>query len=402
VVLRKDTQNLQRWLTDVGGGYLAAGIGTGILGKGAHVLIIDDPVKDAEAADSETQRQSAMDWYTGVAASRLAPGAGVVIIMQRWHDLDLGGRLLRLQKELEESEVEADAIEKWEVVEYAMEAEQDEHLTPNGQIFAGPLPPEGSRLLRRKGEPLHPERYNDLEMRRIKNRLLRTNPRHWHALYQQKPVPDEGEFFQTSMFRYIPSVPDWSQMRIITAWDLAIGLKQRNDYTVGVVGGLDYEDNLYILDMVRGKFEAPEIIDNIVQIVKRYDPFSLGIEHGQISMSIMPTLVAALRKERLYVQIDETLKPVTDKQARAKPLQARMGVGAVYFPQNQPWVEKIKAEFLRFPNGENDDIVDAMAWLARLAQNVPVPVRAGKPKPKGWRDQLHLYTGGNQRSHMSA
>lgn len=403
--LRKDTQNLQRWLTDQGGGYLAAGVGTGILGKGAHVLIIDDPVKDAEAADSEAQRQGVMDWYTGSAASRLAPGGGVVIIMQRWHDLDLAGRLLKLQQELREANVPEEEIEKWEIVEYAMEAEQDEYLFPDGTIQHGPeLIPATARLLRVKGEPLHPDRYNQLEMNRIKHRLLRTNPRHWHALYQQKPVPDDGEFFQSSMFRYLPTVPDWSEMRILSAWDLAIGLKQSNDWTVGVVAGLDYDDNLYILDLIRAKLGALEIVDAMTSVMKRYSPFSFGIEQGQLSMSIMGPLRAAMAKQtpRLYTQFDETLKPVTDKQARAKPLQGRMQAGTVFLPQNQPWVEKLRAEFLRFPNGENDDIVDAVAWVARMAQGVPVPQRAVVARPKSWRDDLSQYVVGNHKSHMSA
>lgn len=403
--LRKDTQNLQRWLTDRGGGYLAAGVGTGILGKGAHVLIIDDPVKDAEAADSEAQRQSVMDWYTGVAASRLAPGGGVVIIMQRWHDLDLAGRLLKLQKELEEAGVDADVIEKWEIVEYQMEADQDEYLFPDGTIHAGPEAiPKKSRLLRRKGEPLHPERYNDREMNRIKHRLLRTNPRHWHALYQQKPVPDDGEFFRSDMFRYYPSVPDWTDMRILSAWDLAIGTKQSNDWTVGIVAGVDYENNIHVLDMIRGKMGTLQIVEAMVSVMKRYSPFAFGIEHGQLSLSIMGPLRAAMAAQTppLYTMIDETLKPITDKQGRATPLQGRMQAGTVYFPSNQPWVEKLRAEFLRFPNGENDDIVDAMAWLARMAQNVPVPQRPVLTRPKSWRDDLGKYIKGNHKSHMSA
>lgn len=402
--LRKDTQNLQNWMTDVNGGYLAAGIGTGISGRGAHIMIIDDPVKDDEAADSESQRQNVMDWYTSTAASRLAPGAGVIVIMTRWHDADLAGRLLALQKELEEAGVPEEEIEKWDLVSYPMEAEADEYLLPTGQIVqadGGPPVPK-ARLLRKKGEPLHPDRYNELEMRRIKHRLMRTNPRHWNALYQQKPVPDEGEFFQTSMFRYLPDVPDWSEMRVLCAWDMAIGLKQRNDWTVGVVGALDYDDTLHILDLVRLRAEQPGQIDAMVAMIKRYKPFAFGIEHGQLGMSIRAPLEERLKKERLYVNFDETLRPVTDKQARAKPLQARMQVGAVTFPRAQPWVDVLRAEFLRFPNGEHDDQVDALAWLARMAQNVPVPVRPSKPKRKGWRDELHRYLPSSHKSYMSA
>lgn len=400
--LRKDTQNLQNWVTESGGGYLAAGVGTGISGRGAHVFIIDDPVKDAEAADSEGQRQNIMDWYTSTAASRLAPGAGVIVIMTRWHDLDLAGRLLALQKELEEAGLPKEEIELWNLVNYPMEAESDEYLMPNGEIKSSPLVLKDGRLLRKRGEPLHPERYNDLELRRIKNRLLRTNPRHWHALYQQKPVPDEGEFFQSSMFRYYPTVPDWVDMRVFCAWDLAIGLKQRNDWTVGVVVGLDYDDNLHVLDLLRFRAEQPGQIRAMIDVVKRYKPFAFGIEHGQLGMSIRAPLEAALKKDRLFVNFDETLRPVTDKQARAKPLQARMQSGSVFFPQNQPWVDVLRAEFLRFPSGEHDDIVDALAWAARMAQNVPVPVRPTPKKLKSWRDDLRRYMPNSAKSYMSS
>ena len=127
------TKAAANWLTTAGGGYLAAGVGGGITGKGAHILIIDDPVKNREDAESQNNRDMNWDWYTSTAYTRLTPGGGVLVIMTRWHDDDLAGRLLAMGA--------SNMGDTWELVRYPAEAEEDEPF-------------------RKKGEALHPERYD--------------------------------------------------------------------------------------------------------------------------------------------------------------------------------------------------------------------------------------------------
>lgn len=315
---------------------------------------------------------------------------GMVSHNTRWHDCDLSGRLLQIEKQLTDEGVEENQIERWDVVNYPAIAEADEYLMPNGKIELDPPEEtrEGARLLRHKGEALHPERYSVEALMRIKLPLMQRNPRHWHALYQQKPVPDEGAFFQKSMFRYEPVLPDHSDMTIVSAWDLAIGEKRQNDYTVGIVGAIDSTDTIHIIDVIRARMMSLDIVDAILDIHNRYRPTMIGIEHGMLSMSIMPMIKKRAAERHLYPNFDETLKPVLDKQTRAGPLRGRMQAGAIVLPQNQPWVEKLVAEFLRFPNGEHDDIVDAAAYLVRMCANIGPPLKKQPKKHKGWRDKL--------------
>lgn len=418
--LNSKAQAAEAWLTTAGGGYVAAGVGGGITGKGAHCLIIDDPVKDAEEADSETQREKVWDWYGTTAYTRLAPGGGVLIIQTRWHDDDLSGRLLRQQKqneqrlteqiesikeemkttadestladleyELAKYEAEFEDLERWEVLVFPQEATQDEYYNPKtDEILYEPQ--EGCYLLRREGEPLHPERFNRRLINQIKNTM---QPRHWSALHQQNPVPDEGVYFTKSMFRYEPIVPDWRKMDLYIAGDLAIGQKEHNDYTVLIVGAMDYESRLHIIDMIRFRGGTDLIVQNTVGLLKRYQKrvAKFGLEQGAIQMAIWPQLIKAMREAKVTVPIAEGkqgLRPLTDKSARARIAQGMMQQGRILLPSNQPWVEDLVAELLRFPSGVHDDIVDAVAWLARLTVNAQPPKERKPQGFKSWKSQL--------------
>ncbi|MCI0411097.1 MAG: terminase family protein, partial [Acidobacteria bacterium] len=214
-------QNVEGWTTTEGGGYRPAGVGGGITGKGADILLIDDPFKDSEEADSETVRRGVWNWWGSTAYTRLSPKSGVLIIQTRWHDDDLSGRLLdqmrAAMREVEEvctimkaegrSEAdiaeyrrsEEETIDKWDVISYPAIATNDEYLAPDGLVVNKPAP--GTRKLRAKGEALHPARYS---LAKLKKKKRSMQPRHWSALFQQNPVPDEGEFFTKSMIHYAP------------------------------------------------------------------------------------------------------------------------------------------------------------------------------------------------------
>ncbi len=383
--IHPEAQSAEAWITTEAGGYLAAGVGGGITGKGAHIAVIDDPIKDAEEADSETTRDSIWNWYGSTLHTRVAPGGGILVIQTRWHDDDLSGRLLTQMKTLVDEGVDGEEIESWEIVSYPAIAEHDEYILLDKTVTEEAKP--GARLLRKKGEALHEERY---PLKALLKKKRSMQPRHWSALYQQNPVPDEGDFFRRDQFRFYNGEPNWEDMYTFMAWDLAIGQKQKNDWTVGMVGSYDHNGDVYIRGMVRGRWGTYEIVDMFLNTFQRYGPSVSGIESGQLEMAIMPVMKTAMTERKLSPSFDFDLTPITDKRIRARPLQGYMQQGRVYFPSGQPWVELAMFEMLRFPGGLHDDIVDAMAWLIRLVakNNPPRPPRRGG-KLKSWRAKLH-------------
>lgn len=389
--IRADAQGIEQWHTTAGGSYRAAGIGTAILGMGAHLLIIDDPFPDADAAYNPNNREKVKEWYNTAAMSRLSPGGGVLIIAQRWHDDDLTGYVLRHRAELIEEGFSLDELDDWKIVNYPAIAEGAEYLMPDGEIKVDPQNTVGARLLRQKGEALHPARYDLPKLTRIKNRMPSAQ---WNALYQQNPVPDDGDFFSKDMFRFEANLGGTrDEFVFLTAWDVAIGEKRRNDWTVGVVFAADVDGNMHVVDMVRGRFGTMEIVNHVCDLIQKWDCIQMGMEHGQIQMTLWPLIVEEMRKRKIACSMNDTLKPTTDKEVRAQPLRGLMQTGRVIFPLPSvaPWVETAMGEMLRFPKGVHDDIVDALAWGARLFRVAPRPQKMTYEAPereRPWRERL--------------
>lgn len=408
--IRDDSSAVEQWVLTRGGGYRAAGVGGGITGMGANIAIVDDPFKDDEEAQSETIREKVKNWFTSTLMTRLAPNSGVLIIATRWHDDDLSGACLTLAEELRAAGVPEEEIDDWELISYPALAEHDEYLFPDGSIQRDPveLPPD-ARLLRRKDEALHPERYSAAALRRKRNTMP---PRQWNAMYQQNPVPDDGEFFTKDMFRFSHGITGTlDEYTFMTAWDVAIGEKRRNDWTVGVVIAIDAQNNMHVVDMVRGRFGTHELVQAVCDLVQKWDCSHLGMEHGQIKMTLWPLILEEMRRRNLSCSINDDLKPVTDKETRATPLRGMMQMGRVWFPfpneHEAPWVDKAVQEMLRFPAGTNDDIVDALAWAARMYRTAPRPrslVYEQATKELSWRDRLDEFSvnvGGGTTTFMS-
>jgi len=376
--LDQDSQSAEEWLTTAGGAYLAAGVGSGIAGRGAHVLMIDDPVRSMEDADSAPTRDSNWEWYTADAYSRLAPGGGILLIMTRWHEDDLAGRLLADMKA---------GGEQWDVISYEAIATQDE-------------------AHRKQGEALHPERYDEAAWARIRRVI---GERKFSALCQQSPTPEVGHYFTRQMFRYYdPDELDSSKLVGYQAWDLAVTTNTWSDYTVGITAGVDQHDDIYILDRVREKVDSFETMENICDAYIKYRNIIdiVGIEAGQIEKSIGPFLDKALASKNLY---DLHLLPLppgrADKAARAQSIRGLMRQGKVWFPHpdKAPWVHELIDECLRFQaGGAHDDQVDALAWLGQMVTDM-VGYSEKKVKPKkSWKDKLTLIPGGYAGSAMSA
>ena len=389
--LHPDFRSNGEWaIANARGGYVAAGVGGGITGKGAHILLIDDPIKNSEEADNADTREKLWDWYGSTAYTRLAPGGGVLVIQTHWHDDDLAGRLKVAMAE------DPDA-DQFEIVVYPAIAEHDEYLDDETDMIVYDDCPAKGRLLRRKGAALHPERYDAVKLHRIKKTIP---PRFWAALYQQNPVPDDGSYFTKDQFQLNP-IPHPKNCRVYIAWDFAISEKKQNDYTVGTVLLHDSEDMLHVADQMRFKSgDAFFIVEAILNLAtKWHNPnLSIGFEDGQIYRAIESLLKKRMRERKFYPST-MVLKPITDKMARARPLQGRMQQKMVSFNSNASWVDSLRTEMLRFPAGVHDDQVDSLSWGVQMAVGQEAPRKPEPKKMKSWRDQLRL---GGTTSHMAA
>lgn len=343
---------LERWNTTSGGAYTAVGVRGPITGRGAHIGIIDDPVKDRQDAESETLRQQVKDWYSSTFYTRLAPGGGIVVIMTRWHEDDLAGWLVSCMEEAEKEMAEsgewpADA-DRWEVIRYPAIAEEDESY-------------------RKMGEPLHESRYPISALNKIKRTLL---PRDWAALYQQRPSLEDGDFFVCSAFRfYAPyQLPKISELAIYTAWDLAIGKGDHNDYTVCAIVGVARSGDIYVLRVMRGRWNSLEILEKIFEVQKEWNPILQGIEQGHIESSIEPVLIKEINRRKVHLPYEKLKHRGMDKVARAQAIRTMVNQGRIWLPAGNtaPWVGIFLNELVKFPGGKHDDQVDAFAWIGQM------------------------------------
>jgi len=338
--LAPDSKAANRWHTEQGGQYVAAGVGTAITGRGAHVFLIDDPFKDRDEADSQVRRDHVYDWYRSTAYTRLMPGGAMILIQTRWHEDDLAGRLL---KEAEEGG------DQWEVL--SLPAVQDE-------------------------QALWPEWYDLEALDRIKRTL---GSREWQALYQQSPQPEGGSYFQRDWLRWYDEPPE--HLRIYGASDYAV-TDRGGDYTVHGIAGVDPDDNLYILDWWREQTETDIWIDTFLDMANHWKPLVWAEERGQIIKSVGPFITRRMREKRVYLN-REQFTSAADKPTRSRAIQARMSMGKVYLPKNAPWVDDLVSEMISFPAGKNDDQVDVMALFGRMLDNMIGASGAAKPnKPK--------------------
>ena len=341
VEARQDSKSASRFHTSKDGVYYGVGIGGPITGRGAHLLLIDDPVKNREDADSELIRQKMKDWYTSTAYTRLMPGASVVVIQTRWHEDDLAGWLK-----------EAHAHEEWDVLD---------------------LP-----AINDGGEALWPEAYPIERLRQIERTI---GVRDWSALYQQRPAPEEGNFFQRDWIKWYDEEP--KHLRKYGASDYAV-TADGGDYTVHGVVGVDPDDDIYIIDLWRNQTVSDVWIEAFLDLVRMHKPLTWAEESGQIIKSVGPFITKRMREEKTYCHRQQ-FASAADKATRAQAIRARMAMGKVYFPRNATWVEPLISELLTFPTGKHDDQVDVLSLIGRMLaelQGGKVTKQDNKPRDR--------------------
>jgi predicted phage terminase large subunit-like protein len=371
--LAEDSTAANRWHTAQGGMYVAAGIGTAVTGRGAHILLIDDPFKDREEADSEGHREKVWRWYTSTAYTRLEseladevetdllwsdvqrdvaegkaePFEGAIVLIQtRWHEDDLAGRLMAAQ---------AQGGDQWDVLD---------------------LP-----AIRENGEALWPAKYPVARLNQIKAAI---GERDWSALYQQQPRPDEGLYYKREWFRWYDEKP--KHLRIYGASDYAV-TSNGGDYTVHLVAGVDPDDNIYVLDIWRRQTTTDVWVEAFIDLMAQHKPLVWAEESGQIIKSVGPLIEKRMRERKVYGR-REQLTSVADKPTRSRAMQGRAAMGKVYLPHNAPWLADFMSELLAFDAGKNDDQVDALGLIGRMLDDMiaaHVPKTNGLPKKDAYK-----------------
>ncbi len=314
------------------GGMVTAGVNGPITGKGADIAIIDDPVKNDQEAMSVTYQERTYEWYKSTFRTRLQRDGAIILIMTRWNENDLAGKLLAAQEE---------DGEKWEVVNLPAIAE------------------EGDLLGRDPGQPLCPDLFTKDALESIKKAV---GSYWWASLYQQRPSPAEGGIFKRNWWQYYRQTPDRFD-EVIQSWDMAFKDTKTADFVVGQVWGRKGADK-YLLDQVRDRMDFPATIQAVRTLSAKWPQARVKLVEDKANG---PAVIATLKKE---ISGLIPVEPQGSKESRAWAVSPEVEAGNVYLPDPSiaPWVHDFIEECAAFPNGANDDQVDAMSQaLIRFA-----------------------------------
>jgi predicted phage terminase large subunit-like protein len=324
-------------------------VGGGLTGHGAHLLVVDDPLKNREEASNPQYRKKVMTWYRSSAYTRLQKGGAVVVIHTRWDAEDLAGELL---KEMAEDPLRS---EEWTILTFpAIALAQEEYPKDMAEYWdnlrQGVHIPMSDLLGRQPGEALWPEEFDVARLERTRRTLGEFE---WAALAQQMPRPETGGFLDRADFKMVERAPEG--LRWVRYCDLALSEKTTADWNTSVAVGMDGEGNVYYRDMIRvhgwPEFKARLIYAMIA-------PEERGVTWGIESTMFQMLAFRELTADRRLAGVDiRPIRPEGDKVSRARPLQARAKAGKVYLVKGG-WVEAFLAEALSFPDGRHDDQVD--------------------------------------------
>ena len=329
VGLQADSKAAGRWATNKGGDYFAIGIGGAVTGKGADILIIDDPHSEQEAALAETNSEvydKTYEWYTSGPRQRLQPGGSIIIVMTRWSKKDLTGRVIK-----------ADAQrggEGWEVID-----------------FPAILPNE---------KPLWPQFWKLEELLALKNELPNGK---WMAQYMQQPTSEVSAIIKREWWQiWEEEHPPMCEFTI-QSWDTAFLKTERSDYSACTTWGVFYQENnvgvtvphIILLNSFKQRMEFPELKQTAFEHYKEWEPDSLIVE----AKASGAPLVFELRAMGIPVQ-EYTPSKGSDKIARLNSIADIFASGRVWVPQTS-WAEELVEEVASFPSGEHDDLVDSMS-----------------------------------------
>ena len=346
------TESVKGWETTCGDEFKPAGVAGPITGRRAEIALIDDPVKDRKTADSTVERETAWNWYTSTLLSRMKPGGAVVVVMTRWHEDDLGGRLLATQRD------------QWDVISLPAQAVENDPLgrVPGEWLWADDDYGYAADLQEKRAEY---ERSGAM--------------RDWGALFQQDPKPSEGALFKVANIGIVPAIPPYTQ--IVRAWDLAateqMGTRDP-DWTAGVKMAKLSDGRFCICDVARergGPDDTSALILGTTQQDGRAVKVGLPQDPGQAGKFQVAYLTRQLAGHRV-----ESSPESGDKATRAGPFAAQVNVGNVVLlgdenGQVTGWGRRFLDELASFPSGTKDDQVDAASRAFMMLTEKRGPIR---------------------------
>ena len=323
--LSTDSKAAGRWNTDKGGDYFAIGVGGAVTGKGADLLIIDDPHSEQEAKQNNPAVfDNVYEWYTSGPRQRLQPGGAIIIVMTRWAKRDLTGQIMKKSA--------GDGVDEWEVIEFPA-------LLPSGT-------------------PLWPAFWKKEELEAIKAEIPVAK---WEAQYQQNPTGNEGAIIKRSDWRMWEDRHPPQCDYIIQSWDTAFEKNNRADYSACTTWGVfdhpnqhgDMKTNIILLDAFKQRMEFPELKAKAYELYQEFEPDSLIVEQRAAGAP----LIYELRKMGIPLQ-GFTPSKGNDKISRVNSIADLFASGVVWCPETR-WAEEVMDEMASFPNGDNDDLVDS-------------------------------------------
>lgn len=358
--LSTESSAADEWALTNGSEYMAGGILSGMTGNRAHFIVIDDPIKGRQQADSETTRKTTYDAYEDDIKTRLVPGGSIMLIQTRWHEADLAGQILPENYNGESGIIRCRDGMDWEVICLPACAERADD-------------PLGRKI----GDFLWPEWFDRKHWAQFER-----NPRTWAALYQQRPAPDEGDYFKREWVKIVDKLPPLKSLNVYGGSDYAV-TSNGGDFTVHVVVGIDYEGKLWLLDLWRKQSASNEWIDAFCDLVIKWKPIGWAEETGQIKAALGPFLDARQRARNAYVHREVFPTRGGDKAVRAQSIRGRMALDGLHVHRDAPFLADLIRELLTFPVGVNDDQVDALGLVGQLLDKMfsktpPKPAEAAK------------------------
>ena len=322
------------------GAFYAVGVGGPLTGRGAHLLLIDDPVKNREDAESEVIRKKTKDWYTSTAYTRLMPGGRIVVIQTRWHEDDLSGWL------------QADhQHEGWVVLD--LPAIDDE------------------------GNALWPEQYDIPVLEKIRQAI---GPRDWSALYQQRPSPESGDYFKREWIYPVDHMPPRDALAVYGGSDYAV-TANGGDFTVHGVIGIDPTGDPWLLDLWRAQASSDRWVEAFCDLVLKWRPIGWAEETGQIKSGVGPFLLKRMMEREAYVA-REQFATRGDKAVRAQAFRGLIATRGLRVHKDAPFLAELISEMMSFPVGVHDDQVDALGLIGQLLNKMSLGPQTNSVNPQ--------------------
>ena len=342
----------------MGGDYFAIGVGGAVTGKGADLLIIDDPHSEQEAKQGNPAVfDSVYEWYTSGPRQRLQPGGAIIIVMTRWSKRDLTGQILK--------NAGKDGVDQWEVID-----------------FPAILP---------SGTPLWPGFWSKEALEALKSELPVAK---WEAQYQQNPTSEEGAIIKREMWKIWESETPPSCEYLIQSWDTAFEKSNRADFSACTTWGVFYhpdekgnsKPNIILLDAVKKRMEFPELKQKALELWKFWNPDTLIVEKKAAGAPLIYEM------RRMGIPLSEyTPSKGSDKIARVNAISDLFASGVVWCPDTR-WADEVMEEMASFPNGDHDDLVDSSSQaLLRFRQGGFITIDSDEEDEPFYRQKMEYY-----------